>query len=250
MPDANNDNLETLFQQAEAEGAIAQTNTQGKTSQSSEGDQAPLLNQPAECDHAGSDIHSRRWCKQCKHMICQFCWSVLDSNYCQDCMRSADLKIEEKVLVDDEGVTHHGRLLTPLGQFNDLRWIPNGKTTAKALSEMSMPELEEYVSAYKQAVYEAERAVDIRRIKLSSGLMELDERRAQERRRLRADKTQYPVKTVTLNPKTGKRVAKQASTQQTINMLDMLKAMQALKAKVAARTQQAPPASPDGKAKP
>lgn len=241
MPDASNEDLEVLFAKAEAEGQQQQPNHQ------------PLADTPEtpsapECTHTGSDIHSRRWCRQCKRLICQFCWSVADANYCQQCMQQVDIKVEESTLVDDEGVTHHGRLLTPLGGINELRWIPNGKTTAKALSEMSTSELEEYISAYKDAVRDAEKALDIRRIKLSSGLMEMDERKAQERRRLRADKTKYPVKTVSLDPKTGKRVTKQASPAQTMNMLDMLKAIQALKNKVAQRAAQTP-APPSQEAK-
>jgi hypothetical protein len=188
-------------------------------------------NETPECDHANSDTHSRRWCRSCKKLICQFCWSVLDANYCSPCMMNVDLKVDNVIKSDDDGVEHHGRQLTPTQGFNTLRWIPNGKTTAKLLSEMSSDELSDYVDNYKQAVHDAERALDFRRIRLSAGQLELDERHDQQRRALRADKTKYPVRTVSIDPKTGKHAKSASTTANVERLLSMMKMLEALKAK-------------------
>jgi hypothetical protein len=216
--------LEKLIQEAEAH-----TKTAGHDNNADTDAETYPPNKTTKCDHAGSDLHSRRWCRSCKELICQFCWSVLDSNYCTGCMQNVDLKVEETTLVDDEGVTHTGRLLTPSYGYNTLRWAPNGKTTAKALAEMSRGELEDFVDAYKQAVHEAEQALDFRRIRLSSAQLELDERRDAERRALRADKTKYAVKTVSLDPKTGKQTKSTVPTQKALDMLKAIEMLRKLK---------------------
>jgi hypothetical protein len=143
-------------------------------------------------------------------------------------MQRVDLQIKDEVVTDDDGIAHQGRLITPTSEFNALRWVPNGKTTSKLLSEMSALELEEYITSYKSAVHDAERALDIRRIRLGSAQLELEERKSQERRQLRADKTKYPVRTVTFGPN-GKQVKSTASTAKLADMLKMLEQLQKLK---------------------
>jgi hypothetical protein len=145
-------------------------------------------------------------------------------------MQNVDMKISDHISIDDDGIAHTGRQITPSNGYNLLRWIPDGKTTAKSLCEMSRTELETFVDDYKHAVHDAERALDYRRIRLGSGQLELEERKDQERRRLRSDKTKYPVRTVSLDPATGKQVTKTASATRLAEMLKMLEALQKLKA--------------------
>jgi len=218
MPDdkvVDRSELETLFAEAE------------KRQQPAAPDTPPDI--AAGCDHADSDTHSRRWCRSCHKLICQHCWSVLDANYCSPCMMNVDLKVVDVIKSDDDGVEHHGRQLTPSQGFNDLRWIPEGKTTAKSLSDMTSTELDEFVDSYKSAVHDAERALDFRRIRLGVGQLEQDERRDQQRRKLRTDKTKYPVRTVSIDPKTGKQT--KSTTASAERLLAMLKMLENIKAK-------------------
>jgi hypothetical protein len=183
------------------------------------------------CSHEGTFPHQRAFCRQCKRLICPQCCSALDSMYCVTCLSRIDLKNEVQTVPDDDGIMHNVTHIQVTPAYNTIRWIPEGKTTAKALADMDESELFEFVRAYKDAVREAERALDFRRIRLGSAQLELDERREQTRRKLRADKTKFPIKTVTVDS-TGKKVTKTANAGQ---MMEMLKMLQALKASKAAK---------------
>jgi len=216
---------------------------------------APLPSNSAECSHDGTFPHQRTFCRQCKKLICPQCCSALDSLYCAACMSAIDLRSEDKIVTDDDGVAHTGKQITVTPAYNTIRWIPEGKTTAKALSDMDESELFEFIRQYKDAVREAERALDFRRIRLGSAQLELDERREQTRRKLRADKTKFNIKTVTVDKVTGKKVTqtKSVSTPQMMQMLQALQALKAMKTKPQ-QTQQKPqsqtPAEPKSEVQP
>jgi hypothetical protein len=94
---------------------------------------------------------------------------------------------------------------------------------------MTVPELEDYIKRYKDLIKQAETALDFRRVVLSSSQLELDQRKAAERRRLQSDKTKYPVRTITMDKKTGKPKVANANTAQLMQMMQALAALKTLK---------------------
>jgi len=140
-----------------------------------------------------------------------------------------DAELLDLPLVDIDGVTHDGRVLTPSPQATF--FTPRFGTLAKTISEMSMQELKDYVNQYKELVRQAERALDFRRVVLGASQLEVSQRKDTEQRKLRADKTRYAVKTVSLDPKTGKQVKKSASAADMTKMLQMLTALAELRKK-------------------
>jgi len=190
-----------------------------------------LTSNTSECSHEGTFPHQRTFCKQCKKLICPQCCAALDSLYCVACLSAIDLKSEAQIVTDDDGVIHNGKHIQVTPAYNTIRWIPDSKTTAKAIGEMDEAELMDFIRAYKDAVREAERALDFRRIRLGSAQLELDERREQTRRKLRADKTQYAIKTVSVDKVTGKKVTKTANAATMMQMLQALQALKAMKTK-------------------
>lgn len=230
----NSDDLERLFDEAEA-GA-------GAPNKPPDPKGPPPEPEPeSECDHAGSDVASRRYCKQCHKLICQFCWSATDPNYCQQCMFRVGFEYRNCIVTDDDGVEHHGRTLTPTPEFNQLRWTPNGKTTAHMLHEMDRDEVIEYIRSYQEALRNAEAGVDIFRARLAAGRLHLDEIDAKAGRSRAAYKV-GPKRTVTMDPKTGKQAASRVrkptapaapaiDMQQMMQAIAMLKLQQDMKAK-------------------
>jgi hypothetical protein len=91
---------------------------------------------------------------------------------------------------------------------------------------MSDYELESHIDYYKDLVRQAEKALDFRRVVLGSSQLESEQRKAIKRRHLAADKTVYPIKTVSLDKTTGKQVKKTASLA---DMTAMLAALNKLK---------------------
>ena len=71
--------------------------------------------------------------------------------------------------------------------------------------------------------------LDFRRVVLGAARVESEQRASAKRRALRADKAKYPIKTISLDPKTGKQVGKTASAAKLTDMLKMLEALQKLK---------------------
>jgi hypothetical protein len=201
--EASAESLDDLFCEAEGQAGI------------------PVIDHPKPCEHP-YDAETHRKCPTCLWMFCFECASLLDPRYCKLCLSepAAELKIEP--LVDTEGhVVTNGRHLTPLPSATFFQ--PRFGTLAKTISEMSDVELEEYVKQYTELVRQAERALDFRRVVLGSSQMELTQREDIKRRKLRADKTKYPVKTTAV----GKPVTQSVK----LDMLRMLEALQKLKIK-------------------
>ena len=95
-------------------------------------------------------------CKACTRLFCSTHASQLDRSFCVECIDFSNTRIENKPLVDDEGVTHKGRQLILTGET----WMRNRDIIAK----MTDVELEAKLTAITQAVREAEMILDFRRI--------------------------------------------------------------------------------------
>lgn len=184
------------------------------------------------CEHAYNETDFQK-CPTCLWSFCPDCASILDPRYCRLCLREADAELHEEPLIDTEGHTvTSGRHLTPLPSATFFQ--PRFGTLCKTISEMSDSDLDSYVKQYIELVRQAEKALDFRRVVLGSAQMETVQRDAVKQRKLRSDKTKYPVKTTTIDKATGKVVSKTASAAALGNMLQMLEALQKLKANKAA----------------
>ena len=202
MPNSDDPaNFERLFEEAEAKAVPPEEATNPPTD--TEADEP-------ECDHIGTVPHDRTHCKQCGKLICEHCWCVTDPLYCQKCMLGVRLDVKNGIYTDDDGVTHHGRVLTPTPQFNQLRWTPNGKTTAQTIHEMSDADLTEYVKEYHNMANESARAHDIATAKLSAATLEQAERASRRHRGLQGQPLP-PTHGVSMDPKTGRQAAPRQS---------------------------------------
>jgi len=83
-------------------------------------------------------------------------------------------------------------------------------------------------------VHQSEITLDYHRIVLGGAQLIHAEGQDAQRRKLRADKTKYAVKTVTLDPKTGKQKTTTASVTKLADMMKMLEALAKLKAQKSA----------------
>ena len=194
----------------------------------------PVNDHPKPCNHTfNADTDTK--CPTCLWSFCVLCASSLDPQYCHLCCSDVNTELIEEPLVDTEGVQHAGRALHPTPVAGATYYSPrldiDGVTLCKTISQMDMSELEAYIVQYKHLVHQAETILDRRRVVLGTSQLELSERKQSEQRRLRADKTKYPVKTVSLDKSTGKQKVSTAS------MVQMLEMMRALDAKVKARQQ-------------
>lgn len=183
---------------------------------------------PTKCSHAfdNPSIPTRK-CKTCAFIYCDLCASILDPSYDKYCLNEPAAELKELPLRDADGVIHEGRHLQPAEGATFYQ--PRFGTLSKTISEMSDSELEDYVKQYIELVRQAERALDFRRVVLGSAQLEISQREHIKQRKLRADKTKYPVKTVILDPKTNKPVSKNASVAQLAQMMQALVQLKLLK---------------------
>jgi hypothetical protein len=112
-------------------------------------------NGTSQCHVCGLE-HPHGVCSACKKAFCYSHRSSLDDSYCSACVDFQNTRIENKPLVDDEGVTHKGRQLLLTGET----WMRN----RDIISKMTDIELEAKLTALTQAVREAEMILDFRRI--------------------------------------------------------------------------------------
>lgn len=200
----------------------------------------------ARCGHFTNELvnstHVIRKCISCGHPYCEDCESPLDPNSCKHCLPPDSSMFSEAPLVDDEGVTHAGRVITPSPELK-LRLT----TTAKAISDMDSAELEKFIQQYKTLVKQAELALDYRRVVLGGAELEKSQRAQAERRRLRAQKTPTVQRNVAAGPNTTPKRRKSDAPGGGLSPLQMLEAMRKLgdlaKAK-AAQVQAQAPATP------
>lgn len=192
-------------------------------------------------EHTAADAEAGRVtdriCPTCCFWFCDQCASQLDPKYCHLCLPETEGQFVTEPLVDADGVTHEGRVIhvDPQSQF----FQPRFGTLAKSISEMRDIELDRYIDYFKHLVKQAETALDFRRVVLGSAELEKSQRADKERRRLRADKTKYPKKTLTVDKKTGKP-SKEASAEALAKMAAMLLA---LKSRMAAKAATPAPAA-------
>lgn len=128
--------------------------------------------------HICGEGDSIKNCLSCKKNFCFIHRSSLDNSYCSACIDFQNTRIENKPLVDDEGVQHKGRHLILTGET----WMRN----RDIISKMTDVELEAKLTALKQAVHEAELVLDFRKIALNQVENEKGERYSRKlgRRRL------------------------------------------------------------------
>ena len=136
-------------------------------------------------------------CPQCRQPYCASDASEVDPDFCNTCLRPTDIKIEKKPLVDEEGVTHEGTQITTGGG------LPF-KTLMQRIVDMDEEKLRTHIQMWQGKVKEAERVLDYRRIALGACQLELEEKEAASRRKLRG------IKVTT----TGNRIGVSASTSQ------------------------------------
>lgn len=141
----------------------------------------PKADKPKPCIHTEALPH--KVCPLCHWPFCPDCASSIDADYCMLCLTMATAELISKPLVDEDGVTHEGRVLTPGPMFG---------TFAKGVSEMSMSELEQHVEKFKHLIKQAEVGLDFYRVGLATLQMEHGQRKEQQRRRLRGVKIAKP----------------------------------------------------------
>lgn len=201
--------------------------------------EAELVAQPTavhsvvKCSHAHDNLDlPTTKCRTCAFHYCEACASELDPTYCKTCLNEPSAQLISTPLVDEDGVQHDGRVITPAPTATFYQ--PRFGTLAKTISEMSDLELEDFVKHYKELIHQAETVLDYRRVVIGTAQMETTQRAAQKRRALAANKTQYNVKTVTIDKSTGKPKVSKANTAQLMQMMQALAALKALKDRQAA----------------
>lgn len=185
----------------------------------------PVTDHPKPCQHLALGYHlsDTKKCPTCLWSFCVDCASTLDPQYCRLCLTEPDAAFIQSPLKDEDGVVHEGRELTP--DPNARFFQPRFGTLCKTISEMKEHELEDYIKYYRDLVKQAETALDFRRVVLGSSQLELSQRQDAKRRALRADKTKFPVKTLTI-AKDGSGKKKTAGVTDLLKMLEMLKQLQ------------------------
>lgn len=126
-------------------------------------------------------------CKTCQRPFCASHASPMDSSLCVECVNTSNLEIESKELIDEDGVHKSGRSITLSGEA----WM----RSRVLISNMTDIELEGYIRATQEAVWEAEKVLDYRRIMLGQAQHEGAERYSKKLSRLRlikaVDKTHH-----------------------------------------------------------
>ncbi len=160
---------------------------------------------------------TRRSCPTCHGPICDICASPLDPKYCRNCLDEPGAELHESPLKasDDDGVVHHGRLLTPGPTFG---------TMCKRICAMTDYELGAHIGYYKDLVKQAELALDFRRVVLGAGRLEQAQRNDAKRRAIRGVK----LPKTTLAAKQGSASAAGARPKAGANVAQMLKMIEAL----------------------
>lgn len=183
-------------------------------------------NKPKPCEHPSVDPTLLKTCPLCHWPFCPNCQSLIDTQYCHLCLSVATAELVSSPLVDQDGVTHEGRLLTPGPIFG---------TFAKGVSEMSLHELEQHIEKFKHLIKQAEVGLDFYRVGQATMQMEFEQRKEQQRRRLRGVKLPRAVRSVSVtDPASAARSGKPAAKvpmdlSKMVKMIEALKQLQQLK---------------------
>lgn len=95
-------------------------------------------------------------CIKCGQDFCPEHLSMLDNEYCNNCLPLESAGTKDEPLVDEEGVTHKGRHIIVTGEIY--------QTQARAISDRTDEELEIWISHYQELVRDAEKTLEYRRI--------------------------------------------------------------------------------------
>ena len=130
-----------------------------------------LLESPVEC----AKCHSLcfKVCPTCKGGFCEDHTSPIDDTVCSLCLPDSVVVIEEKPLVDDDGVSHEGKLIVPHGE--------GFKTLPHQIVELSDYQLKARIQYYKEKIRQLEKSLEYHRIALST--MELEDAGREEIRK-------------------------------------------------------------------
>lgn len=118
-------------------------------------------------------------CLMCHKYVCLAHLSEIDPQFCQDCVAKETSAVQVTPLVSEDGVTHEGRNILPIGS------IYREKTLSRAISEMSDEQLHAFVAGTQIRVKELERGIEYARIALGTAQVEREDRDSFARRRLR-----------------------------------------------------------------
>lgn len=129
------------------------------------------------CKMTGCAEVAEQICPKCKHPYCPKHASEVDPDFCFTCCTPADIITEKKPLVDEDGVTHLGASIAPSG--------PAFKTLMQRIADMTDETLRAHIRMWQEKVKEAERVLDYRRIALGACQLELEEKEAIARRKLK-----------------------------------------------------------------
>lgn len=126
-------------------------------------------------------------CKTCQRPYCSHHKSEMDDSLCVECVNTKNTLVKSEELVDEEGVHKQGRHIVLSGEA----WM----RSRELISNMTDVELEAKIKAYQEAVWEAEKVLDYRRIMLGQAQHEGAERYSKKLSRLRlikaVDKTHH-----------------------------------------------------------
>jgi len=121
------------------------------------------------CFFCTTVLTSEGLCSMCQRPYCPEHTSPMDKNLCVECVNTSNTGITSEPLVTEDGVTKQ----------NARKIILNGEAwmrSRKLIANMTDIELESYISAHQEAVYEAEKVLDYRRIMLGHAKHEGAER--------------------------------------------------------------------------
>lgn len=227
----NTKSLDELFALAERQtqangaaiddGSVVVTGAEGASPATT--DRGPTADAVQECSHPDTIPPQRGNCSICHKVICHLCASPMDPVACRDCLSEESVTMKESPLVDQDGVTHEGRLLTPGPTFN---------TLARSIADMTTIELEDHIKRYKSLIKQAETALDFRRVSLGMAQVEMGQRQDQQRRRLRGIKVPR-ARTVSVSdpskpaPKPAPNLMQMAKAIEQIMQLRKIKQQQA-----------------------
>ncbi len=136
-------------------------------------------NGTSRCHVCGAEVYKEGFfCVSCKKPFCLVHASSLDSTYCAPCVDFTNTRIEEKPLIDEEGVRHQGRQLILTGES----WMRNRDVIAK----MTDVELQAKLTAINQGIKEFEMVLDFKKITRTQIESEIGDRYSRKlgRRRL------------------------------------------------------------------
>jgi len=156
-------------------------------------------------------FHERSNCIQCHRTFCPHFASELDRNFCRVCLTTSEAVVEEKPLIDEEGIHHDGKWIMPAGSIY--------KTLPKAIADMSDGELDKYLEYMAGRLKDAERTAQYVRIAKSTADMEKSHRDILTARRLRGIKITPSGVKVNASGDGGKTIKPKATASDIANAL-------------------------------